>query len=162
MQSIRNNAKYFTHLVGNQVKFTVPPCYPLWTEVTEEQPAWLRSIIDSYFDLQDDRSSDEYQIVCAAVDCLAVDRYRDYKLKAHNHLKAHGPNRPYDKLSTKDWQKCIDFFNGPAFVERSVKNKANRDKAKYFSVQGSKNFFAMRSDEWDPEIQKWPGVIESF
>ncbi|KAL2471340.1 Uncharacterized protein Adt_39476 [Abeliophyllum distichum] len=39
MQPFRNNAKYFTRLVGNQVRFTVPPCYPSWTEVPEEQRA---------------------------------------------------------------------------------------------------------------------------
>ncbi|KAL2457999.1 hypothetical protein Adt_46123 [Abeliophyllum distichum] len=61
--------------------FTVPPCYPSWTEVLEEQRARLRSIIESYFDLQGDRSPDECRTVCAAVDHLAADRYQDYKLK---------------------------------------------------------------------------------
>ncbi|KAL2497392.1 hypothetical protein Adt_22942 [Abeliophyllum distichum] len=46
MQPIKNNAKYFTRLVGNQVRFTVPSCYPSWTEVPEEQWARLRSIIE--------------------------------------------------------------------------------------------------------------------
>ncbi|KAL2542621.1 hypothetical protein Adt_03599 [Abeliophyllum distichum] len=72
---IKNNTKYFTRLVGNQVMFTVPPCYPLWIEVLEEQRARLRSIIESYFDLQDDRSPDKCRTVCAAVDHLAADRY---------------------------------------------------------------------------------------
>ncbi|KAL2479299.1 hypothetical protein Adt_32265 [Abeliophyllum distichum] len=43
MKPIKNNVKYFTRLVGNQ----------------------------SYFDLQGDRSLDEYQVVCTAVDRLA-------------------------------------------------------------------------------------------
>ncbi|KAL2531514.1 hypothetical protein Adt_04865 [Abeliophyllum distichum] len=46
MQPIENNAKYFTGLVENQVRFTMPPCYPSWTEVPEEQRARLRSIIE--------------------------------------------------------------------------------------------------------------------
>ncbi|KAL2505167.1 hypothetical protein Adt_20788 [Abeliophyllum distichum] len=45
-QPIENNTKYFTRLVGNQVKFTVLPCYPSWTEVPEEQRARLRGIIE--------------------------------------------------------------------------------------------------------------------
>ncbi|KAL2541610.1 Uncharacterized protein Adt_02588 [Abeliophyllum distichum] len=106
MQPIKNNVKYFMCLVGNQVRFTVPPCYPSWTEVPEEQRARLRSII----------KSDEYRTVCAAVDRLAADCYQDYKLKAHNHLKAHGPSCPYDKMSSEDWQKCIDFLTSPTFV----------------------------------------------
>ncbi|KAL2480379.1 Uncharacterized protein Adt_33345 [Abeliophyllum distichum] len=61
MQPIINKVKYFTRLVGNKVKFTVPPCYPSWTKIPEEQHARLRSIIKSYFDLQDDRSSNEYR-----------------------------------------------------------------------------------------------------
>ncbi|KAL2525437.1 Uncharacterized protein Adt_10491 [Abeliophyllum distichum] len=88
MQPIGNNAKYFMRLVGNQVRFTVLPCYPLWTEVQEEQRLRLHRIIEG------DRSPDEYRAVCATVDRLAADRYRDYKLKVHNHLKAHGPSRP--------------------------------------------------------------------
>ncbi|KAL2491265.1 Uncharacterized protein Adt_26893 [Abeliophyllum distichum] len=96
MQPIGNNAKYFTTLVGNQVRFTVPPCYPSWTEVPEEQRARLHSIIEG------DWSPDEYRAVCAAVDRLAADRYHDYKLKAHNHLKAHEPSRPYGEMSAKD------------------------------------------------------------
>ncbi|KAL2486180.1 Uncharacterized protein Adt_30936 [Abeliophyllum distichum] len=49
MQPIKNNAKYFTRLVGNQVRFTVPMSYPSWTEVSEEQRARLRSIIEGTF-----------------------------------------------------------------------------------------------------------------
>ncbi|KAL2480525.1 Uncharacterized protein Adt_33491 [Abeliophyllum distichum] len=122
MQPLVNNMKYFTRLVGNQVRFTVPPCYPSWTDVPEELRAWLCSIIKSYFDIQGNRSPDEY-------------------------LKQHGPSRPYDELSAKDWQKCIDFLTSPTFVERSTKNKANQGKAKYSSMQWSKIFFATRYDE---------------
>ncbi|KAL2465182.1 Uncharacterized protein Adt_41033 [Abeliophyllum distichum] len=46
MQSIENNAKYFTRLVENYVRFTVSPCYPSWTEVPEEQRAGLHRIIE--------------------------------------------------------------------------------------------------------------------
>ncbi|KAL2471473.1 Uncharacterized protein Adt_04730 [Abeliophyllum distichum] len=102
MQPIENNAKYFTGLVENQVRFTVPPCYPSWTEVPEEQRARLRSIIESYFDLHGNRSPDEYRAVCATVDRLATIRYRNYKLEEHNHLKAHGASRPYGEMSTED------------------------------------------------------------
>ncbi|KAL2480741.1 Uncharacterized protein Adt_33707 [Abeliophyllum distichum] len=103
MQPIENNVKYFTRLVGNQVRFTVLPCYPSWTEVPEDQQVLVTSIIESYFDLQDDQSLDEYREACTAVDRVATDRYRDYKLKAHNHLKPHKSSRPYSKLSVKDW-----------------------------------------------------------
>ncbi|KAL2491871.1 Uncharacterized protein Adt_27499 [Abeliophyllum distichum] len=37
--------------------------------------------------------------VCAAVNGLAVDCYRDYKLKVYNHLKEHGPRHSYGELS---------------------------------------------------------------
>ncbi|KAL2491301.1 hypothetical protein Adt_26929 [Abeliophyllum distichum] len=60
MHLIENNTKYFMHLVGNQVMFIVLLCHPSWTKVLEEQRARLHSIIESYFDLQDDRSPDEY------------------------------------------------------------------------------------------------------
>ncbi|KAL2491736.1 hypothetical protein Adt_27364 [Abeliophyllum distichum] len=50
-------------------------------------------------------------------------------------------------MSVEDWHKCIDFFASPTFVEQSSKNKANRDKAKYSSMQGSKSFSATRYDE---------------
>ncbi|KAL2480128.1 Uncharacterized protein Adt_33094 [Abeliophyllum distichum] len=89
MQPIKINEQYFTCLIGNQVKFIVPPCYHSWTE--------------SYFDLQSDWSPDEYQMVYAAVDRLVANFYGDYKFKAHNHLKEHGPSRPYGKLSTEQW-----------------------------------------------------------
>ncbi|KAL2527137.1 hypothetical protein Adt_12191 [Abeliophyllum distichum] len=46
MLPIGNNAKYFTHLVENQVRFTVTPCYSSWTEVLEEKRARLCSIIE--------------------------------------------------------------------------------------------------------------------
>ncbi|KAL2453283.1 Uncharacterized protein Adt_49217 [Abeliophyllum distichum] len=49
------------------------------TKVPQEQRAWFCSIIESYFDLQDDQSLDEYWAMCAAVDCLADDHYRDKK-----------------------------------------------------------------------------------
>ncbi|KAL2533364.1 hypothetical protein Adt_06715 [Abeliophyllum distichum] len=73
------------------------------SEVPEEQRTRLCSIIESYFDLQGDRLPDEYMAICAAVDRLVADRYCDYKLKAHNHLKAHRPSRPYDEMSAEDW-----------------------------------------------------------
>ncbi|KAL2474821.1 hypothetical protein Adt_35557 [Abeliophyllum distichum] len=132
-------------LVENQVRFTVPPCYPSWTEVLEEQWTWLHRIIKSYFDLQGDRSLDDYQVVRATIDRLATARYRDYKFRAHNHLKAYGPSRPYGNMSAEYWQKCIDFFTSHTFI--SSKNKTNRDKAKCPSVQGSKSFFATRYDK---------------
>ncbi|KAL2480517.1 hypothetical protein Adt_33483 [Abeliophyllum distichum] len=106
MQLIENNTKYFTHLIRNQ----------------------------SYFDLQGNRSPDEYWAVCAVVDHLAADHYRDYKFKAHNHLKEHRLSRPYGEMSAEEWQKCIDFFTSFTFMEWSTKNKVNRDKAKYPSV----------------------------
>ncbi|KAL2471541.1 hypothetical protein Adt_39677 [Abeliophyllum distichum] len=99
-------------LVEKQVRFIVPPCYPSWIEVLKEQQACLHSIIETYFDLQDDRSSDEYPTVYTVVDRLAANCYRDYKLK-----------------------------------ERSTKNNANRGKAKYSSVQGSKSFSTTRYDQ---------------
>ncbi|KAL2486146.1 hypothetical protein Adt_30902 [Abeliophyllum distichum] len=68
------------------------------SEVSEEQQTRLRSIIEIYFDFQDDQSLDEYQVVCAIVDRLTVDRYRDYKFKAHNHVKEHRPSCLYDEL----------------------------------------------------------------
>ncbi|KAL2471163.1 hypothetical protein Adt_39299 [Abeliophyllum distichum] len=80
-------------------------------------------MLRSYFDLQDDPSSDEYRAICATVDRLAADPYRDYKLKAHNHLIAHGLSRPYIEMSAKDWQKCIDFFTSPTFVDKLVELK---------------------------------------
>ncbi|KAL2498320.1 Uncharacterized protein Adt_23870 [Abeliophyllum distichum] len=46
MQLIENNVKYFSRLVGNQVRFTVLQCYPSWIEVPEEHRARLRSIIE--------------------------------------------------------------------------------------------------------------------
>ncbi|KAL2480043.1 hypothetical protein Adt_33009 [Abeliophyllum distichum] len=101
------------HFLSSNAQFTVPPCYHSWTEVLEKQRARLRSIIEG------DRSPNEYQVVCAAIDRLATDRYRDYKLKAHKHLKVHEPNR-YGEMSTKDWQKCIDFFTSPTFVDKLV------------------------------------------
>ncbi|KAL2485671.1 Uncharacterized protein Adt_30427 [Abeliophyllum distichum] len=141
MQPIENNAKYFTRLIGNQVKFTMPPCYPSWTEVPEEQLARLQLL----------RLPDKYQAVCAAVDRLVADRYRDYKLKVHNYLKEHGPSRPIQRAICRG-------------LERSTKNKANRDKVKYSSVQGSKSFSTTCYDEIerDSETQQWPGIIESF
>ncbi|KAL2475010.1 Uncharacterized protein Adt_35746 [Abeliophyllum distichum] len=125
IQLIENNVKYFMCLVGNQVRFTVPPCYPSWTEVPEEQRTRLHSIIESYFDLQGDRSPNEYRAVYTAIDRLAADR--------------------------------IEITNS-----RSTKNKANRCKAKYPSVQGLKSFSGTRYDEWDPETHQWPGIVESF
>ncbi|KAL2542966.1 hypothetical protein Adt_03944 [Abeliophyllum distichum] len=119
MQSIRNNAKYFMRLVGNQV---------------------------SYFDIQDVRSPNEYQTACATVDRLTIDCYRDYKLKAHNHLKEHEPSRLYGKLSAEKWQKCIDFFTSPTFVNGQQRTRPIGGKAKYLSVQGSKSFSATRYD----------------
>ncbi|KAL2505159.1 hypothetical protein Adt_20780 [Abeliophyllum distichum] len=139
---------------------------------SDEQQARLRSIIESYFDLQGDQSFDNYWAVCAAIDRLAADRYRDYKLKAHNNLKEHKPSRSYDVLSAEEWQKCINFFTSPTFVEWSTKNKANRGKAKYLSVQRSKSFSATRYDQLnftlaivvarprDPAVAE--GIIESF
>ncbi|KAL2491729.1 hypothetical protein Adt_27357 [Abeliophyllum distichum] len=56
-------------------------------------------------------------------------------------------------MSVEDWHKCIDFFTSPTFVERSSKNKANRDKAKYLSMQGSKSFAATRYDETSMLLQ---------
>ncbi|KAL2470913.1 hypothetical protein Adt_39049 [Abeliophyllum distichum] len=91
-----NNAKYFTHLVENQVRFTMPPCYPSWKDVPDEQQTQLCSIIE------DDRSPDEYRVVCATIDCLAAYRYLDYKLKVHNHLKEHGSSCPYDEMSVEE------------------------------------------------------------
>ncbi|KAL2491727.1 Uncharacterized protein Adt_27355 [Abeliophyllum distichum] len=67
-------------------RFTVPPCYSSWTEVPEEQRAQLRSIIESYFDLQGDRSPNEYWAVYTTVDRLVANHYRDYKLKARTRL----------------------------------------------------------------------------
>ncbi|KAL2491734.1 hypothetical protein Adt_27362 [Abeliophyllum distichum] len=107
MQPIRNNAKYFTRLVGNQVRFTVPPFYSSWTEVPEEQRAQLRSIIESYFDLQGDQLPNEYWAVYTTVDRMVADHYCDYKLKART------------KLSIRNGRQ---------------KNKANWDKVKYLSV----------------------------
>ncbi|KAL2480025.1 nuclear transcription factor Y subunit beta [Abeliophyllum distichum] len=65
-------------------------------------------------------------------------------------------------MSAEDWQKCIDFFTSPTFVEQSSKNKTNRSKAKYLSVQELKSFTATHYDERDPETQQWSGIIDSF
>ncbi|KAL2487217.1 Uncharacterized protein Adt_31973 [Abeliophyllum distichum] len=127
MQPVINNMKYFTRLVGNQVRFTIPSCYPSWTEVLEEQRARLHSIIESYFYFQGNQSSNEYRTIYVAVDLLAVDRYRYYKLKAYNHLNG--------RSALTSSQVLISW------------NKTNRGKAKYLSVQGSKSFSATRYNQ---------------
>ncbi|KAL2481030.1 hypothetical protein Adt_33996 [Abeliophyllum distichum] len=70
--------------------------------IPEEQWAQLCSIIESYFDLEGDCSPDKYKAVCAVVNFLVADRYRDYKLKAHNHLKENGSSHPYGELSVEE------------------------------------------------------------
>ncbi|KAL2470898.1 hypothetical protein Adt_39034 [Abeliophyllum distichum] len=167
IQPIRNNAKYFTRLVGNQVRFTVFLCYPSWTEVPEEHRARLRSIIESYFDLQGDRSPDEYWAICAATDHLATNRYHSYKLKEHNHLKGHGPSRPYGEMSAEDWQKFIDFFTSSIFVgtfpslDSTTASKAPQGTFHQFSgdPQNDDHRFAMykaqlRRMQWTIELLK--------
>ncbi|KAL2505734.1 hypothetical protein Adt_21355 [Abeliophyllum distichum] len=72
---------------------------------------------------------------------------------AHNHLKEHVPSCPYGELYAEELQKCIDFFTSLTFVEQLTKNKANRGKAKYLSVQGSKIFSAMHYDQFCEDAQ---------
>ncbi|KAL2469757.1 Uncharacterized protein Adt_37893 [Abeliophyllum distichum] len=67
-----------------------------------------------------DRSSDEYRMVCAVVNRMTANCYRDYKLKTHNHLKTYGPSRLYSEMSDEDWHNCIDFFTSPTFVDKLV------------------------------------------
>ncbi|KAL2512862.1 Uncharacterized protein Adt_18462 [Abeliophyllum distichum] len=103
MQPIENNAKYFTRLVENQVRFTISPCYPAWTEVPEKQWARLRSVIEG------NRSPDEYWAVCAAVDRLVDDRYQDYpSVQGSNSFSA----TCYDMgdLETPQWPNIIESF----------------------------------------------------
>ncbi|KAL2533258.1 hypothetical protein Adt_06609 [Abeliophyllum distichum] len=139
----------------NLGRFTVPSCCPSWTEVLEEQRAQLRSVIETI---------GHPTSIGLSVPHLAANCYRDYILKAHKHLKKHRPSRPYGQLAAEDWQKCIDFFTSPTFVERSTKNKVNRGKAKYPSEQESKSFSTTRYDDVhkDPETQQWLDIIKSF
>ncbi|KAL2471008.1 nuclear transcription factor Y subunit beta [Abeliophyllum distichum] len=110
-----------------------------------------------YFHANGNQTPDEYR-----VDRLAADSYRNYKLTAYNHLKEHGSSCPYGELYAEKWQKYIDFYTSPNFVERLTKNKVNWDKAKYLSVQGSKSFSTTRNDQRDSETQQWSGIIESL
>ncbi|KAL2512867.1 hypothetical protein Adt_18467 [Abeliophyllum distichum] len=140
---IENNANYFTQLVENQVRFTVSPCYPSWTEVPEKQWAWLRSVIEG------DRSPDEYWEVCAAVDRLVDDRYQDYKLRVYKHLKEHEPSRPYGELSTEDWQKCINFFISHTFVDTSPSPDSTATSK---ALRGTSNQFSRNPQNDDPKF----------
>ncbi|KAL2480740.1 hypothetical protein Adt_33706 [Abeliophyllum distichum] len=127
MQRIRNNTKHFTHFVGYQVRFTVLPCYPSWTEVPEEQRARLRSIIEI---------------------ALAVDRYRYYKLKVHNHLKAHRTQPiirticlPRTGRSALTSSPVLLSWDGPRKI-RHIEEMLNTRACK-----GSNNFSATCYDE---------------
>ncbi|KAL2542634.1 hypothetical protein Adt_03612 [Abeliophyllum distichum] len=94
----------------------MPPCYPSWTEVPEEQRAKLCSIIESYFDLQGDRLPDEYRAVCAAVNHLAADRYQDYKRK--------------DKLvEVRKTQQTKVTSSGTSVDERAIAKGGSRRRA---------------------------------
>ncbi|KAL2474611.1 hypothetical protein Adt_35347 [Abeliophyllum distichum] len=86
----------------------------------------------SYFDLQGDQSFDGYQEVSITVDRLAADDYRDYKLKAYNQLKAHGPSHPYNALTSS--QVLLSWY------------------------VLSFTLLLLR----DSETQQWPDIIESF
>ncbi|KAL2505979.1 hypothetical protein Adt_21600 [Abeliophyllum distichum] len=77
-------------------------------------------MLQSYFDFQGDQSPDEYRSVCTAINRMVADRYQDYKLKAHNHLKAHELSHLYGELSSENLQKRIDFFTSPTFVLRET------------------------------------------
>ncbi|KAL2491517.1 Uncharacterized protein Adt_27145 [Abeliophyllum distichum] len=114
IQPIRNNAKYITCLVGSQVRFTMTPCYPHRQRFQ--------------------RSSEHGYIVSSRATLIfrAISRPTSTRR----------PSRLYGEMS--DWQKCIDFFTSPTFMEWCTKNKSNRGKAKYPIVQGLKNFSATR------------------
>ncbi|KAL2486877.1 hypothetical protein Adt_31633 [Abeliophyllum distichum] len=115
MQSIENNAKYFTRLVGT--KSGSPYCL-----TTLHGQRFQRRSGHSY--VASSRATlifDKYRAVYITVDHPVADHYHDYKLKTHNHLKEHRLSRPYGELSVEEWQKCIDFFTNPTFVLRQMK-----------------------------------------
>ncbi|XP_062107360.1 uncharacterized protein LOC133818483 [Humulus lupulus] len=93
------------------------------------------------------------------------DRYRNKKTLRHEHFEKHynGPedwdkvlNNPTNDVNKEKWKQICQLFTSPQFIARSIKNKENRKKQKYSTMQGTKSLAAIRFEKTNPDlIESW-------
>ncbi|KAL2550338.1 hypothetical protein Fot_11868 [Forsythia ovata] len=120
--------------VGSMLVIT---CNSDWMHQAKRSPQYEKTVLCSherkYFNVRG--SPLPYSTVVSGIDRL------DYK-----HYMEHVPNCPYRGVSEVDWQKAVELFTS---LHGSAKNKDDRAKAKYVSVQGN------------VETQEWSRIIDS-
>ncbi|KAL2471345.1 hypothetical protein Adt_39481 [Abeliophyllum distichum] len=79
LQSLGDNAKIMTRLLGNQIRCIVPTYYPSWIKII------------------------------GSANQLAVDQYRDYKRMVHKHYKQDSLNCPYNGAGTGGTNTAASF-----------------------------------------------------
>ena len=84
------------------------------------------------------------------------DRYRNKKTLRHEHFEKHYNgtedwdkvlNNPTNDVNKEKWKQICQLFTSPQFIARSIKNKENRKKQKYSTMQGTKSLAAIRFEK---------------
>ncbi|XP_060958002.1 uncharacterized protein LOC133029962 [Cannabis sativa] len=102
---------------------------------------------------------------------VMAERYSERKTLRHKHFKQHYKKPedwdtvlkfPPDYLNTETWKPVCELFVSEAFLNRSTKNKSNRQLMKYPTTQGTKSLASIRHGMGGPPgehvVEAWKDI----
>ncbi|PON53683.1 hypothetical protein TorRG33x02_304720 [Trema orientale] len=153
-RAVKENKKYFLHLIGVLVRKNTEPFHKSWAKVLAKQKAKIEPGVKKYFQYKD-VSNDELPWVSQGIDRTAQDIYKNWKNELSEHFKVNGEDEnnldlpcarrsiPPD-MTQEVWNKCVDYFSSEEF-------RGNPETREMQSI--AENY---RQRYMDPVTGMWP------
>ncbi|KAM6553141.1 hypothetical protein CsatB_013903 [Cannabis sativa] len=162
---VGTEASNYVRFLGQQVSMLCPGGHLNFSDVPQQYKDQVLNRIRYYFDIDGNPHRD---LLMGTLYSVMAERYSERKTLRHKHFKQHYKKPedwdtvlkfPPDYLNTETWKPVCELFVSEAFLNRSTKNKSNRQLMKYPTTQGTKSLASIRHGMGGP-----PGehVVEAW
>ncbi|KAM6553205.1 hypothetical protein CsatB_013967 [Cannabis sativa] len=143
-------ASNYVRFLGQQVSMLCPGGHLNFSDVPQQYKDQVLNRIRYYFDIDGNPHRD---LLMGTLYSVMAERYSERKTLRHKHFKQHYKKPedwdtvlkfPPDYLNTETWKPVCELFVSEAFLNRSTKNKSNRQLMKYPTTQGTKSLASIR------------------
>ncbi|XP_060961590.1 uncharacterized protein LOC115712836 [Cannabis sativa] len=162
---VGTEASNYVRFLGQQVSMLCPGGHLNFSDVPQQYKDQVLNRVRYYFDIDGNPHRD---LLMGTLYSVMAERYSERKTLRHKHFKQHYKKPedwdtvlkfPPDYLNTETWKPVCELFVSEAFLNRSTKNKSNRQLMKYPTTQGTKSLASIRHGMGGP-----PGehVVEAW
>ncbi|KAM6557293.1 hypothetical protein CsatB_004312 [Cannabis sativa] len=165
---VGTEASAYVRFMGQQVSILCPGHHYNFSDVPQQYKDHVLNRIGYYFNID---GNPHRELLMGTLYTEMAERYSERKTNRHRYFKQHYTKPedwekvlqlPPDYLNTESWKPICEMFISKKFLNRSSKNKANRQQMKYPTTQGTRSLASIRHGYGGPPgehaVDAWKAV----